>query len=133
MTTNEILYDFIEDLNKSVKIGENEFTEEFESKEFTAKDGETGETIKTKVTVLEDEFIDYDDKPLYSYSFGLAGICLDEIDGYNFNDAEAADAIKDYMNKIRGYIESQKRETERRADDLNVFLGRLDKNKYGTI
>ena len=127
MQINEILYDFINDLNKSVNVGENEYTEDFDSKEFTAVDSETGETIKTKITVLEGDFADWDDTTAkYSYSFGLdANISLGEIDGYDFNADETLFAIKSYTDEIRGFIENQKKELEERLNDLNCFMGRI--------
>lgn len=133
MQINEMLYDFINDLNNSVKVGEDEYTESFDSKEFSAVDSETGETMKTKITVMENEFTDWNDTDKYSYNFGLANIYLDEIDGYDFNADETSAAIKSYVDKIRGFIENQKKDLEKRLNDLNCFMGRIDKNRYETM
>lgn len=130
MITSEMLYNFINELNNSLIVGESEYTEDFNSEEFRAVDREINDGFETKITVLEDEFIDYDDKPLYSYSFGLDGISLDEIEGYDFDAGLVSKAIKNYAEKIRSFAESQKRETELRLDGLNTFLGRIDKNRY---
>ena len=122
MEINETLYDFINDLNNFVKIGEYEYNEDFESESFTAVNDETGKTIKTKITVFEDELYDTDDIVKYSYCFELANIDLDEIDGYSFDDGEVKTVIKNYAEKIRRFIENQKKELEKQLDGLNVFL-----------
>ena len=127
MSINETLYDFINGLNESVEIGEDEYTEDFDSEGFIAVDSETGETVKTKITVLEDEFTDWNDVDKYSYDFGLANIDLEKIDGYKFDDDEVLSVIRNYIIQIRYFVDNQKKEIEGRLNDLNGFLGRINK------
>jgi BMFP domain-containing protein YqiC len=118
---NSLLYDFINQLNDAFELEESEFNEDFDSQEFMAVDREINDRFKTKITVLEDEFIDYNDKPLYSYIFGLQSIGLDEIDGYNFDRDEVIAVIKNYSEKIKSFAKSQKEELEKRLNALTVF------------
>ena len=129
MSLNGMLYDFIDNLNKAVKIGKNEYSANFESEEFTATDKETGEVIKTKITVFEDDFYDADDIVGYTYILCLKNIDVEEIDAYEFDDDEVRVVIENYAEKIRWFIENQKKEVEKQLDDLNNFLGRIDKNR----
>ena len=109
MSLNGTLYDFIDNLNKSVKIGEDEYNEDFDSEEFTAVEKETRKTVKTRITVFENEFDDADDKTGYSYWFGLKNIDIEEIDAYEFSEPESAVVIKNYAGKIRYFIDNQKK------------------------
>ena len=128
MLINETLYDFINDLNNSVKIGEDEYNEDFDSEEFTAVKDDTEESIKTKITVFEDELYDADDIVKYAYIFELEGVDLDEINGYSFDENEVETVIKNYSEKIRPFIKNQKKELEKQLDDLTIILGRINKN-----
>lgn len=126
---NGLLFDFINCLN-NIELEESEFTKDFDSQEFRAVEREINDGFQTKITVLEDEFIDYNDKSLYSHSFGLQGISLDEIDGYDFDRDEVIAVIKSYSEKIRNFAESQKKEVEKRLDDLTTFLCKIDKGRF---
>jgi hypothetical protein len=128
MNINETLYDFINDLNNSVKIGEDEYTEDFDSELFTIVYDKTGITIKTKITVFEDELYDADDIVKYAYIFKLKDVDLDDIDDFILDEFEVKTVIKNYSEKIRPFIKNQKKKLEEQLDDLNVFLGRIDKN-----
>ena len=129
MSAGDMLYDFINGLNEAVKIGEDEYTNDFDSEELIGVNAKTGETALTKITVLESEYAD-DYVNRYSYSFGLADIDLDEIDGYDFDIDKTAVAIKSYTDKMRPFIESQRKELEQRLEDLNIFIGKIDKGVF---
>ncbi len=130
MNLNGMLYDFIDNLNKAVKIGEDEYSANFESEEFTAVEKETGETVKTRIMVFENEFDDADDRTRYSYWFGLKNIDIEEIDAYEFSEPESAAVIKNYARKIRYFIDNQKREMEKRLYDLFQFMLKIDNGTF---
>ena len=130
MSLNGMLYDFIDNLNKAVKIGKNEYSANFESEEFTATDKETGEVIKTKITVFEDDFYDADDIVGYTYILCLKNIDVEEIDAYEFDDDKVKVVIENYAEKIRWFIENQKKYAGGWLDNLCLLTGRLDKKIF---
>ena len=135
----QTLYDYVNDLNNFIKIGEDGyyvFTRDFDSETFTATDKKTEKDIKTRITLFVEEVCETDD---IKYTFGLEGIDIEVISNYTFDKNEVQTVIDDYSEKIRLFVESQKKELNEqlhitskeevevtnREYDLQLHLGRL--------
>ena len=135
MSLNGMLYDFIDNLNKAVNFSADEFTDDFDSEEFTAIEKETEKTVKIKIAVVEDDYEDVDGFDRFTYKVGLRsmdaeGIDVEEMDAYEFNDAEITTVIKNYAGKIRYFMDNQKIETEKRLYDLFQFMLKIDNGTF---
>ncbi len=130
MRANEILKDFINDLNNALKISGEQYTADYDSEKFRVVDREVNDGFDTKITVIEDEYIDYNGTYFYTYDFGLQSVDIDRIDEYDFNEDDVVKVIKDYTEKISSLIAEQKKEIDRRLVNLDLLINKINRNRY---
>ncbi len=114
------LYDFINELNKYVNIGYEEYSHDFDSQEFKAIHGT--KQLSLRIAVIENSYN-------CRYYFGLEnpklrlGNEMDNLDEYDFKDEEIKIVIENYLEKvIKPLIEYQQKKLKDGLDNLNIFL-----------
>ncbi len=133
MKANKMLKDFINDLNNALKISGEQYTADYDSEKFRAVDREANDGFDTKITVIEDEYIDYNGTYFYTYDFGLQSVDIDRIDEYDFNEDDVVRVIKNYAEKISSLIAEQKKEIDRRLVNLDLLINKISRNRYTDI
>ncbi len=130
MKANEMLKDFINDLNNALKINEDQYVSDYDSETFRVVDRELNDGFDTKIAVIEDEFVDNSGTYFYTYNFGLQSVDVDKIDEYDFNEDDVVRVIKDYTEKISSLIAEQKKEIDRRLVNLDLLINKISRNRY---
>lgn len=133
MRANEMLKDFINDLNNALKIDEERYTSGYDSETFRVVDREANDGFDTKITVIEDEYVDYNGTYFYTYNFGLQSVDLDRLDEYDFNEDDVVRVIKNYTEKISILIAEQKKEIDMRLVNLDLLINKINRNRYTDI
>lgn len=133
MKANEILKDFINDLNNALKINEDQYVSDYDSETFRAVDRELNDGFDTKIAVIEDEYVDYNGTYFYTYSFGIKSVDLDRLDEYDFNEVDVVRVIKNYAEKVSVFIAEQKKEIDRRLVNLDLLINKISRNRYTDI